>query len=174
MKRTLTALTLCLATAVSGTPAAADPDAEDIARVIAGVAAAALIAKAVSDHRKKGDTRKSGHTLAERIGSGQEYVGRTDRHARIIDGRVRPVEQYRRHGYGHGYKKKPLPASCKVIVETSYGDRLAYGTRCLQRSYKYSSRLPSSCETLVRGWRGLTSVYGARCLARDGWRVAGR
>ncbi|MDJ1017696.1 MAG: hypothetical protein QNJ35_14405, partial [Paracoccaceae bacterium] len=60
------------------------------------------------------------------------------------------------------------------VVETRRGDRLAYGQRCVNRNYRYASRLPNQCKVTVNTRRGTRAVYGARCLNRDGWRVASR
>lgn len=154
--------------ALAPTPAAADNN--DLARIIAGIAVAGIIAKAVDDRkdRKRAQVASSQYS---RFGSLDEG-GR-----RVIDGTIRP---YRRNDYGHGpkvgrgYNQQALPERCLLTVETERGSRLAYSALCLDRTYKFASKLPSSCETVVRTPRGYRDVFGAQCLARDGWRVAGR
>lgn len=155
-------------------PVPARADGEDIAKAIAGIAAVAIIAKAIDDRkdRKSAETTVSSTTRAGRFGSIEQdypYDGR-----RIIEGTVRPYDD--RHGpkAGRGYKKLPLPESCLRWVDTGRGDRLAYESRCLDRRYKFASKLPEQCETAVRTSRGFREVYGARCLRRDGWIVARR
>ena len=156
-------------------PAQARASDEDIARALAGIAAVAIVAKIIDDRkdRKAAAETVSTSTRAGRLGSIEQtypYDGR-----RIIDGRVRPYDE-QRHGpkAGRGYKKAPLPEACLRWVETERGDRLAYGSDCLDRRYKFASKLPQSCETVVRTPRGFQAVYGARCLDRDGWEVARR
>ena len=169
--RRLTAAIAGIAVAASVlAPVPAAADSSDAGKIIAGIAAAAIIAKAI-DNRREREREASSVTRAGRLGPIEQdgyYDGR-----RVIEGRILPYD----HGgpkAGRGYKKQPLPQSCLRVVETDRGDRLAYGTRCLQQSYRFASKLPESCETLVRTRNGLRSVYGARCLERDGWRVARR
>ncbi|WP_413719076.1 hypothetical protein [Silicimonas sp. MF1-12-2] len=160
------------AAGIAFTPApAAAADGKDIAKIIAGIAVVGIIAKAIDDRKdRKEASRAATGTDFGRLGSG-------DDRRRTIDGTIRPYHRDQdRHGPkpGRGYKQLALPEQCLVTVETGRGDRLAYGARCLDRRYKFASKLPQSCETVVRTPRGFRTVYGARCLARDGWRVAGR
>ena len=167
MKR-LTTLTAAALAAIGITlaPAPAAADGEDIAKIIAGLAVAGIVAKAIDNRRE----RKS--TVATHGSFGNRYIdGR-----RMIDGEV---HRYYREGNrgpkaGRGYKKHALPERCLRWVETSRGKRLAYGQRCLNRHYKFANKLPETCETVIRTSRGFRAVYGARCLRRDGWRVASR
>jgi len=73
-----------------------------------------------------------------------------------------------------GFKRRPLPDQCLRIVDTRRGDRLVYGERCLNRTYRHADKLPTACTRYIRTNRGLRPVFGARCLAGDGWQVARR
>lgn len=168
MKLLTTSIT-ALALATAGVmPAQAGNN--DLAKAIAGIAAIAIIAKAVDD---RSDRRKAASATvgASRLGS----VEQTYRHdgRRIIDGRVRPYDN-KGPKAGRGYKKQPLPQACLRVIETSRRDRLAYGSRCLDRNFRFASKLPRQCAVAVRTNRGVRTFYGARCLDRDGWRVASR
>ena len=160
------------AAGIAFAPAPAAADADDIAKIIAGIAVAGIIAKAIDDRKdRKRAARASTSNDFPRFGSIE------DRNRRVIDGRIRPYHRDDdRHGpkFGRGYKRQALPEQCLLTVETARGDRLAYGARCLDRRFKFADKLPRACETAVRTPRGFRNVYGARCLARDGWRVAGR
>ncbi len=163
-------LSLSLATALSlalaPVPAAAEPDGEDIARVLAGLAILGIIAKAASDNDD--DRRRTRARSATRYGSIDDYRDR-----RVIEGEI-INRDYRKTPKGKGYKKAKLPDRCLRIIDTARGDRLVYGARCLNRNYRHASKLPQRCERLVRTNRGVRTVYATRCLARDGWRVARR
>ena len=167
---TITATALA-AVGIAMAPAAADGD--DIAKIIAGLAVAGIIAKAIDDRRdKKRAERAAAAKAAEfpRLGTGNK--GR-----RTIDGTIRPYhrdDDQRWPKLRAGYKRKALPDRCLLTVETARGNRLAYGAHCLDRRYRHANKLPRACETVVRTPRGFRTVYGARCLARDGWRVAHR
>lgn len=157
--------------ALAPAPASA-ANGDDIAKIVAGIAVAGIIAKAIDNRndRKRASSSVSANQFP-RLGSIDDH----DR--RVIDGRIRPYnEDDFRHGpkAGRGYKQQALPEQCLLTVETGRGDRLAYGARCLDRRYRFADKLPQACETVVRTPRGFREVYGARCLARDGWRVAGR
>ncbi len=152
-------------------PAPARADGDDIAKVIVGIAAIAIIAKALDGRNDRDNLTTVG---SRRLGSIEQYDGR-----RSIDGTIRRYDNKRydnRRGpkARRGYKKHALPRTCLRVVETSRGDRLAYGARCVNRNFRFASKLPGRCETVVRTRRGFRTVYGARCLKRDGWKVARR
>ena len=159
------------ASAVLALPAPAAADGEDIARALAGIAAVAIIAKAIENRQELTERQD-----AERVASDLPpfRLGTRESDGRVIDGRIRHYQRQSHPGKAFGVKKRPLPDRCLRWVETGRGDRLAYGTRCLEQSYRHARHLPRSCETLVRTPRGFRSVFGARCLARDGWRVTTR
>lgn len=147
------------------TPAAARADGDDIAKAIAGIAAVAIIARAIDRRNDRDNLTTIG---SRRLGSVDRYDGRR--------GTDRTIHRYDRRGpkAGRGYKKHPLPRACLRVFETRRGDRLAYGARCVNRNYKFASRLPERCETVLRTRRGFRTVYGSRCLRRNGWKVARR
>ncbi len=165
--KTLTATIASIALAGSlAIPAPAAADSDDFARALAGIAAIAIIAKAIDNRR---DRKRSSTYSTGNLGSYEHYDGR-----RTIDGTIHRYDN--RHGRKarRGFKKHALPRNCLRVVETSRGDRLAYGARCVNRNFKFASKLPDRCETAVRTRRGFRTVYGARCLRRDGWNVARR
>ena len=168
MKLFATAILGLVLAGAAVTPAQADSD--DLARAVLGIATVAIIAKAIDD---RNDRRKDTVPIvgASRLGSAEQSYGHNNR--REIDSRAK---SYNRHGpkAGRGYKKRALPQACLRVVETGRGDRLAYGARCLDRNYRFASRLPDRCETAVRTNRGVRTVFGARCLRREGWSVARR
>ena len=146
-------------------PVPAAADSEDVAKVLLGLAAVGLIAKAAKDRNDRNDRAV------------QWYDGsRNDRHGnRTIEGTIlRPNDWRSDQSAKKKYKRRALPERCLRIVDTDRRDRLAYERRCLNRNYKHASSLPRDCQVRVRTNRGVQVVYGARCLARDGWRVASR
>ena len=170
MKRlsTMTAAALA-AVGIAFTPAPAAADGDDLVKIIAGLAVAGIIVKAIDDRNNRDSVVK---THGKLLRYDDRYIDRR----RVIDGKV---YRYHRDGKrgpkaGRGYKKHALPDRCLRWVETSRGTRLAYGQRCLNRHYKFANKLPETCETVIRTPRGFRAVYGARCLRRDGWRVARR
>lgn len=162
-------LSLALATT---TTAPAKADSDDLAKAILGIAAIAIIAKSVDD---RNDRRRAAAAREANSTVGASRLGSIDRpHAgRELQG---TVSRFDRRGpkAGRGYKKTPLPRTCLRVVNTGRGDRIAYGARCLDRNFKFASKLPDRCEIAVRTRRGLRTVYGERCLRRDGWNIAQR
>ncbi len=160
----LTALSLTLAPL----PAAAAPDGEDVLKTLAGLAVLGIIANELNDRDRKRTTRRSSST---RVYDPYRSI-EGHRSPRVIEGEIRRPGGNK--GNKHGVRKARLPDRCLRIVETSRGDRLVYGQRCLSRNYKHARHLPDRCRVTVRTENRIRPAYGARCLARDGWRVAGR
>lgn len=166
--RRLTPFTLAIAAAfgIALTPAPAAADRNDIAKIIAGLAVAGIVAKAIDDRndRKKVNSAKA----RQRINSFDE------RQNRAITGTLRRPGQQPHLRTHRGYKNYALPDQCLRVLNTNRGDRRVYASRCLQRNYAFANKLPRGCEIQVRTDRGTRTVYGRRCLSRDGWQVAGR
>ena len=160
-----------LGLAVAPIPAAADT--EDVAKVLAGIAVLGIIAKAAENRSERNEARRVEIDDRSRYG---RFGSIDDRHDRsVIDGDLRRYDE-RSTRQGKGYKKNnPLPQRCLFVLDADRGrDRLVYGQRCLERSYKFASKLPDRCRQIVRTDHGRRVVYGSRCLAGEGWRVARR
>ena len=153
--------------------ASAAPDNEDIARTLAGLAILGIVAKAASDRKeRRSSVSRDSNVDYGRIEDDQYYDRFDDR--RVIRGEIDRGDYRRGPKDARGYKRAALPERCLLNVDTGRRDFLAYGSRCLQRNYKFARKLPQDCEWQVRTDRGIRNVYDARCLRRDGWRVAGR
>ena len=167
MKR-LTPFTLAIAAAfgIALAPAPAAADNNDIAKIIAGLAVAGIVAKVIDDRKDRKRANASQNTFQPRYNSFDDRRG-------TITGTIRNpnVQNQQRN---RGYKRYALPSQCLRILNTARGDRRGYGNRCLQRNYQFANKLPRNCEFQVRTDRGVRTVYGRRCLSRDGWQVAGR
>ncbi len=163
LRFTKLALTGVTALGLAMTPVSASAN-EDLAKVLAGLAILGITAKIIDDRNDR--RRKSTSTVSrfDTIEGGR----------RVIDGDLRRLDRDRGVRSPRGARKTPLPDRCLRILDTSRGDRLVYGERCLNRNYAFANKLPDRCERLVRTDRGLRTVYGSRCLARDGWKVARR
>ena len=125
-------------TSFTAAPARADNDA---AKIIAGVAALAIIGAAVADARHN-DRPKAIHPKAHGYGHAkphhktqQPYVAQNRyTHSGVIP--LRNAHQPQRHGYhGHGKRhgadnRVVLPQAC--LIRDGY-DRAVYSARCLKR-----------------------------------------
>ncbi|NND20162.1 MAG: hypothetical protein HKN98_16445 [Silicimonas sp.] len=169
------AATAFAAAGIALTPAPAAADGDDIAKIIAGLAVAGIVAKAIDDRKDRKRARREAEQRVQNFGRFGDGDGIRHDNRRIIDGKIRRHDRDDgRARFGPGYKRVALPDRCLVTVETARGDRLAYGARCLNRNFRHAGKLPSGCETVVRTRRGFRTVYGARCLERDGWQVLAR
>ena len=175
MHRKFIALIIAASLAVTGLSAApARADAEDAAKVIAGVAALAILGAAIADAKDDKDrvTRNRDHLRHENRhrGHGKKWdhrqgrdrwdkTHRNNNHARALPKRV---------------KRKLLPRACRTDVRLRGGQSIrGFGRGCLKRNYGYANSLPHACKTTVRGRHGkLRTVYRGRCLYRHGYREA--
>lgn len=132
-------------TAFGAAPARASD--QDLARVLAGLAALAIIGKAIHDRNDKDRASK-------------DYV-ETPRHGikpRPLPNRV---------------ARKNLPGQCVREVRGNHGNtRRVLSARCLERNYLYSSELPRGCARQVETQRGWRWACGARCLRHNGYQIA--
>lgn len=157
MSRKFIATVLAGALVVTGfTTAPARADGNDLAKAIAGIAAVAIIAKALDDERKD----------------------KARRHAPAKKHSVKPTR------HSHGYvaprplpqrvARKQLPGHCMVRVETRRGVQRAFAGQCLQRSYRHADRLPRACAMPTRGRGHNRTFYEAGCLRSYGYSMARR
>ncbi|SDJ02239.1 hypothetical protein [Lutimaribacter saemankumensis] len=157
MSRRFIATILAGAIAVTGfTSAPARADGSDLAKAIAGIAALAIIAKAIDDDRKE---KPRNHAPAK-VHPGKpkhKTYGYHDRAPRPLPQRV---------------ARKQLPGNCMVRVETRRGVQNAFSQRCLQNNYRHANRLPQSCQMPSRGRGPHRTFYDARCLRSYGYSLA--
>jgi hypothetical protein len=154
----LAAAAMVGATVVATTaPAKASPDADDIARALAAIAALAIIANAAN-----GDDRPTYRP---------PYYAPP-----VYRPPYQPPYQPPYHPPYHPQPKPPahgakvLPDSCRVAVVDRENRRNVYYTAsCLRRAGV--ERLPQGCQTEVRLNGGKTRVYRDNCLFNNGFRT---
>ncbi|EDM72713.1 hypothetical protein RAZWK3B_00795 [Roseobacter sp. AzwK-3b] len=120
-------------TSFTAAPARADNDA---AKIIAGVAALAIIGAAVADSRNndRGKVYGYGHAKPHHKGYKPHVAQNRYNHAGVIP--FRNAHQPQRHGYyGHGKHQRAgnrvvLPQACLI---RDGGGRAVYSARCLKR-----------------------------------------
>ncbi len=182
-KITATLASLSLAAGLSAPTGSAAADGEDIAKIIAGIAALAIISEAIDDRNDRKDTAttsQSGRRIYQELDHGGRpgYRPNTSNRSksRYIEeptfGRL--IDERRRNAARNNIRIHRLPDRCQRLVETRRGDRLVYGARCLNRNWGYTRWLPESCKVFIDTPRGNRAAYVARCLRRDGWQVARR
>jgi len=150
----ITAVTL-LVTAFNAAPARAQD--QDLARLLAGIAALAIVGKAIHDRNERREVRKDyfhRDTIVHR-----DHVQRQN----VIT--LRPLPQ--------AVARKVLPRQCLRQVQTRNGDiRRAFGARCLERNYQHSNLLPRNCARQFETQRGTRWMYRAGCLRNNGFQIA--
>lgn len=177
LRNSIAALLAAGSLALLPAPAAAGED--DVAKLIAGLIAAGIIAKVIDDRKDRDELRKSERRSDQ--GSRWRLGSREDRHTVHRHGRYHRDRIVLPHRYGGYYRDKykserryspgPLPTACLYKVNTYYGWARVFSSRCLNHRYRYADRLPERCETLVRTRSGPRRVFGERCLLSAGYRV---
>lgn len=160
MSRPFIAAVVAASLALSGLSATtAQAGNRDVARAIAGIAAVAIIAGALSD---RDNNRNRG------------YVTRRYDPAPVINPRPLP-RRAQRHA---------LPRHCMIRAQSRYGQpRRVFGARCLNRNYRFTDSLPRACAVRIGGnsHRGNhrnanfgRTGYGVGCLRQHGYHLAHR
>ncbi|WP_420862037.1 hypothetical protein [Algirhabdus cladophorae] len=151
MFKFFTAPVLALSIAVTGmTTAPVQADNGEMARIIAGFTALAIIGAAIHDSQNKSSKTK------------KKYV-----HKPQVHHQTRPIPK--KHITS---SRKVVPSSCLRNLKTKNGVRRGFGQGCLQRNYKYSSSLPHFCKTTVRSKGKLRTIFSAQCLRNQGYRMS--
>ncbi len=148
--------------AATAAPAKASPDADDIARALAAIAALAIIANAVDDDSPSyRPPYYNPPTYRPPYYNPPYYNPPT----------YRPPYHPQPKPPAHG--AKVLPDSCRVAVVDRENRRNVYYTAsCLRRAGV--ERLPQACQTEVRLNGDKARVYRDNCLFNNGFRTAAR
>lgn len=167
MYRKFITIIIAASMAVTGLSAApARADSEDVAKVIAGVTALAILGAAIAEAKDNKDrvvTRNLGHLRHDNRHRGN---GRKLGHRRHGHDGARPLPDR--------VKRKLIPDACRVQARARHGQSIrGFGRWCLVRHYGYVNSLPRNCESRVRSRHGhMRTIYRGRCLYRHGYRAA--
>ena len=183
MYRKFIATILATAVAVTGlTAAPARAGDDDVLKLLAGVAAVAIIGTAIAKNRDR--DRDDDYVTRQNY----DYGNRRDhRHG---------TRHHNHNHYNYGHKqrsrgfsrdnnhyakplprrvqRKLLPERCRVQARTRKGENFsAFGGRCLQNNYQYANALPSQCAVNAKPRNGgkRRLMYGSRCLHDFGYRL---
>lgn len=137
MFKTLTAGITALSLAV---PHAASAQSADISKLIAGLAAVALIGVAIDQ-----GVRSASPVALE------------------------PLPRDRERDRIRGHRTAPLPAQCRVEVPSRHGVTEIYASRCMARNYERANRLPEVCNIQVQGEFWGRTGYAPDCLRQFGY-----
>ncbi len=165
MHRKFIALVLSLAVAVTGFAAAPARADEDVAKVLFGLTALAILGAAIHDHRKdkkQAATRNSTNLHSHKGRGNGHRTHREHRHDGAWD-RPRPLPDR--------VARFTLPAQCERPV-TGHPRRTAMGMGCLRKNYRFVDTLPADCRIEFHNGRKFRSGYGTRCLRNRGYRLS--
>ncbi|MEM7711741.1 MAG: hypothetical protein AAF264_13550 [Pseudomonadota bacterium] len=162
MIRSILAATLSLALALPAAPPARAADAEDLAKIVGGLAALYVL-KEVIENQRRTDNRIG---TVRRAPVYQPPIRRPHVYNAPVHS-DRPVR--RQHDRFGRHDVRLLPDRCYREVETRRGVVAGYGARCLQNRVARPGLLPPDCVRQVRTDRGLRNLYGPRCLRQQGW-----
>lgn len=147
MFRPITAAVLSIALALPLSTAPARADAEDVAKVLGGLATLYILKEALD--------RDNRVTVTRQAPARQHQVHRPHR--------PRHTTQPRHN------RARVIPGQCLVNHTTRRGVVTGYGARCMQRWAARPNLLPARCERDVYTHRGWRKIYAPRCLQRQGW-----
>lgn len=145
--RKFIAFVVCLSIAITGfstVPARAD---EDVAKVIAGLAALAILGAAIN---KANDNDHDG------------YVARRPAYT--------PPPVYRPKPLPRRVARYNLPGKC-LREFRGFSGRKLLGEKCLRKNYRHVARLPQNCRVTFWNGRKNKTAYKSRCLMRNGYRI---
>lgn len=161
MSRKFITSILIAAVTVTGISFAAAPARagnDDLAKLLFGATALAIVGTAIANGRESESTRSS---------KVNKHV-----HAYPKPGHVSPhrPEAVRRKA---PVFSKSLPASClrRHAVKGNHSVSLI-GKRCVQNHYRHADRLPRHCQTRVQASTGAHSGYNMYCLRQNGYTLA--
>jgi hypothetical protein len=160
MSRKFISTVLAASIAVTGffaAPARAGDD--DVAKVIAGMAALFIIGSAIKKSRNDDN-----HGYNNHVSRGNRYEGDIQEAQPRRHTRPRPLPQRA--------NRKKLPSECLRRFETRRGTVRMMAQRCLERNYRFTHALPQQCHTRVRTENGKRRGYAMRCLRDRGYSIA--
>ena len=168
MHRKFIALVISAAVSVTALSAPARAaDAEDVAGALFGIAALALIGKAISDHNKD-----------------DEVIAQPTHHKHHTHKKLHAHKEFHTHKkHVHPLKPRPLPPSvsrfdvpahCLRDVTVNRRHVRLLGSGCLNRHYRHVHSLPRSCQFQFRDRHRSYTTYEPYCLRQHGYRITRR
>ncbi|MFV2034306.1 MAG: hypothetical protein ACC631_04215 [Halocynthiibacter sp.] len=142
-------------TSISAVPARAG--AEDVAKILLGLAVVAGVASVINNNNR--NRNRSIAPVARRASPPHSH------RAPVVTHHNRAVTPHR--------ARNTVPETCLRSFDTRSGSREAYGARCIARNASWLN-LPESCAREFRTSRGWRVAYSPRCLRRAGFVTASR
>ncbi|MAY85446.1 hypothetical protein [Arenibacterium halophilum] len=159
MHRKFIAFIISAAVAVTAFSAPARAD-EDAARVLAGIAALAILGKIIHD------SRDDDNVVTHNRYPGYNYYTPGYRPAPVRPAPVRPVPLPPR------VTRYDLPGSCMQTHHVRNDKIRMLGQRCLRNSYRQANALPQACKVQINNRHGSHTGYEPQCLRQRGYRIA--
>jgi hypothetical protein len=171
MHRKFIALIVSAALAVTGLSLAAAPArADDTAKILAGIAAFALIGAAIHNNRNKDQ-------VVIRPGPTWQGPGHTGTHYRPqppIQSRPTPPAPTRPRPLPPRYTRYDLPNHCLKPANGFRQGKYLVGNDCLERYYGSTSTLPGECRVRFGAGRETRTMFRPGCLQKHGYRLVRR
>ena len=172
MHRKFILLILSAAIAIAGVSAPARADGNDAAKLFVGIAALALIGKALKDD----DDRR---TVSRNTYSPHYYdtphpntvrpniIRPNIIHPKVVHPKVvhpRPVPPR--------VSRYDLPGQCLRNYRVNHDNVRLLGAACLRKNYRQVNALPYACQLQISGRSGSQTGYEPACLRERGYRIA--
>lgn len=173
MHRKFIAVIIASAIAVTGL-SAAPARADETTRLVAGLAALAILGVAAKNHQdRKRDRERAQVTRDHRSDipvyrDNRNHRGKPDQPR----GEIPLHPEWKPQPLPRDLQRYVLPRQCLRELN-SYGDRkLVVGAHCMQRNYDYMAQLPRNCWVDAQTHRGRGQGYSYECLRNRGYRLS--
>jgi hypothetical protein len=164
----LLCLTLALPLAAP-LPARAGPDAEDVAKILGGLAIAYVVGREI--RRRQDEARDA---RAPVIPAAPAPAVRTAPRTAPLPPPVAasPLPRQRpAPAAAPPRAERLLPEQCWTVVEGPVERRAGYGASCTRNAVARPGSLPARCVETVGTARGVRELYGAACMMEEGWQT---
>lgn len=169
MFRSILAATLSIGLALPAATPAQAGDAEDVAKIVGGIAALYILSQALENRNDRNVRRVAPVQRAQtysphvRLREPERFLHQRERRGIITSTRPHQRPDRFRHDV------RLIPDQCYREIDTRRGVVAGYSARCMQNRVARPGILPSQCISQVRTDRGIRNLYGPRCLRQQGW-----
>lgn len=167
MHRKFIALICAAGFVITATTAPARAD-DDIGKLLAGLAALAIIGVAIDNHNDNDTVVVQRQPQPYYVPQGQVYSQRVAPPT-IVQPRVIQPKPLPRN-----VTRYDLPKSCLKTVRNGRDEYRIVGKHCLNKNYRLSDSLPKACQMEVRGNHGVKRGYNPKCLRNRGYQLSAK
>lgn len=157
-------------TTVAPTQASAANRDEQLAQILFGAAALAILAKTIDNKKKRERSRQTTHS--SHAPHTQIITPHHAPQSKVITPAHPPVVQGTPQRSKKRHHTRSVPRNCQRTINTDRGQRHFFGVPCLNRA-GHAQNLPQNCLRRLQLPNRTVNAYGRRCLTRAGVDIVG-